>query len=226
LHIVLVPTLRNGPPEIPDAVRRQLEVWFNYNKPRYLKEFGAMLKTPRERAVAAMDTFLDYTCIVSGGMYEPDPDVFLGRRRVRSLGTAWNEVSAVGTNALVNTRIVSFIAHPSPDSLGKTMGLVGCTEQEAAALIMANSVNQLTARNTGWRSFDRAQTWRIRNAVGPFPQRTNEHICVLPERCLRKGLPNLSTVTMNVWTARSTGETLSEAGQAVLRSLTSSEGEI
>jgi len=112
-----------------------------------------------------------------------------------------NLVNVVGSNAFINSKVISIITYPDAQEVAELSFCTGKTVATCIKIIMENMINQVVSRNSGYRNYHMvkatAESW---GSIPPAHR--NQHIIVLPE-AVKYVDPELIVRTTNVWTAHS-----------------------
>lgn len=122
-----------------------------------------------------------------------------------------NMVNVVGSNMYVNSILISFITHPTPQQIGAEMLLGGITEEQAIDLITTDNCNQVASRNTGFRGVEYVLAhWE---ANGGHQALNNAHYLLLDNK-LKGSVKSLVIRTKHTYHA---GSDFSDAPELVQR---------
>lgn len=114
-----------------------------------------------------------YTCVVNGGTRKGDKL------------SDHNLANVIGSNALINSKVVSIITYPAVQQVAEMVFCTGVTVQKAVKILVENTINQTISRNTGYRCFDSTKRYaELKDRPDKNEEKNNTHICVLPQSML------------------------------------------
>ena len=112
-----------------------------------------------------------------------------------------NLTTMVGSNDYLNSRVISMLTSPSPVEVSVYMYSTGVDVHEARKMLFQNQINQVIARNVGYRA--QVVVSRHAEVMGlPAEEPDNMHILVLPSTVTYDSM-HLAVKTSNVWSVNS-----------------------
>ena len=118
--------------------------------------------------------------------------------------TANNLTVMVGSNDYLNSHVISMLTSPAPAEIAKYMYATGIDEHQARKILFQNQINQVVARNVGYRAQAVCARHDESYNRGKSPH-NNMHILLLPSTAAFDEL-DLCVKTSNIWTSHSPAE--------------------